>query len=578
MEWRVIKIGAQMFDMLHAYGVGIVVACATKEPVVIEDEGYSYLLSSPCMTIPHTSIDLFDEVFRLPRPEEVLGLEQAQTQATRPPTPLAVANLDGLLAALFTRPDGAHCCSLSALLHKYRFDSSVIERGIASVRGICTKWKTMTAQEVPSASHWLDELLKDYNALRPCQPLPVTSSHDAGITAALTLDPSLGYAARQPLSDGQVAKKVNLTIRGTRFASLLAYIGAMRFLRAQPVAGSFIAYSVPVASMLDLSVESARSLLWARDDDEPEQALVLQALDLVTRDSEAKGTWKALSYQVLQTMAKQQAISRLRGSLDLTWFGHLNNRAGEHLLQYWKWLFRTPQKERPYELHSLVEALVTSQRQAWEAHLFEVAQAELARRPREEQDGQMRRLRLYSLHEIQEVSTAMGSPLPTPLSTILERKEGTMRFGHALRQLREQAFSMAREILEDLESVRTRDQLMDALTRARETCEVMDAKSPFLIIPSDRDLQLLLEDVERYGAHTIASLLRLLSTLHRAPRREEVFHREDAQTQAESRVAGASDAPASIVWARTSGRLLKGKKICFNLRRSPCMSSQSSFA
>ena len=187
----------------------------------------------------------------------------------------------------------------------------------------------------------------------------------------------------------------------------------MRFLRAQPVAGSFIAYSVPIASMLELSVESISPLLWPRDDDEPEQALVLQALDLVTKDSKGKGTWKALSYQVLQTLAKQQAISRSRGSLDLAWFSHLNHQTGEHLLRYWKWLFRTPQKERPYELHHLVEALVTSQRQAWEAHLFEVAQAELARRPLEEQDGQARRLRLYSLHEIQEVSTCLVYPFET---------------------------------------------------------------------------------------------------------------------------------------------------------------------
>ena len=304
---------------------------------------------------------------------------------------------------------------------------------------------------------------------------------------------------------------------------------------------------------------------------------MLQALDLVTKGSKVKGKWKALSYQILQTLAKQQAISRSRGSLDLAWFGHLNHHAGEHLLRYWKWLLCMPQKECPYELHYLVEALVSSQRQAWQTHLFEVAQAELARRPLEEQDGQTRRLRLYNLHEIQEVSTAMESPLPTPLSTILERKEGTMRFGHAFRQLKEQASSMAREILEDLESVRTRDQLMDALTRARETCEVMDAKSPFLIVPSDRDLQVLLEDVERYGAHPIASLLRLLSTLHYTPRREEVVHGQDAQTQAESSDAGASDTPASIVWSRASMRLLKGKKLCFNLRRSPSMSSQSAF-
>jgi hypothetical protein len=49
----------------------------------------------------------------------------------------------------------------------------------------------------------------------------------------------------------------------------------------------------------------------------------------------------------------------------------------------------------------------------------------------------------------------------------------------------------------------------------------MDARAYFLIIPSDQDLKLLLEDVERYGALTIAKLLRLLSTLRYPARPEE---------------------------------------------------------
>ncbi len=156
----------------------------------------------------------------------------------------------------------------------------------------------------------------------------------------------------------------------------------------------------------------------------------------------------------------------------------------------------------------------------------------------------MARRRLYSIDEVMEVSATMESSRPTPLSAILQGKEGTMRFGHALRQLREGASSMAREVLEDLESVQTRDQLMDALTRAMQMCEVMEAKSPFLIVPTDPDLKLLMEDVERYGPHTIAGLLRLLSTLRHAPRRGEVDHAGDAQVPTESSEPAMREAPA----------------------------------
>ena len=154
----------------------------------------------------------------------------------------------------------------------------------------------------------------------------------------------------------------------------------------------------------------------------------------------------------------------------------------------------------------------------------------------------------------------MESPLPLPFSTILGRKEGTMRFGHALRQLRrESASSMAREILEDLESVQTRDQLMEALTRTMEICEVMDAKSPFLIVPSDPDLQLLLEDVERYGAHTIAGLLRLLSTLRKAQRKEATDQEGGIQIQSEIPDADTQVASTSPEEVRAAVHPMKGE-------------------
>jgi hypothetical protein len=39
---------------------------------------------------------------------------------------------------------------------------------------------------------------------------------------------------------------------------------------------------------------------------------------------------------------------------------------------------------------------------------------------------------------------------------------------------------------------------MNILTRTMQTCEVVDAHSSFIIVPTDGDLKLLLDDVERY--------------------------------------------------------------------------------
>lgn len=72
---------------------------------------------------------------------------------------------------------------------------------------------------------------------------------------------------------------------------------------------------------------------------------------------------------------------------------------------------------------------------------------------------------------------------------------------------------------------------------------VMKAKSPFMIVPVDLDLKLLLEDVERYGPQSIATLLRLLSTLHNAPRRGELDQAGNAHIAGAPPEPGAQEAP-----------------------------------
>jgi hypothetical protein len=247
MQWRVIKMGSDLFDILHTYGLGIVVASATKQPVTALEEGCSYRLSSPCTAIPQVGPDLLDELFLMPSTEEVLHV--LQKQRTRSEMPLGVANLDGLLAALFTRPYLERNCSVYALLDRHRLDPTALERIIAGVRDVCTKWKDLTNQECSDESEWLSELLRDYDAFQAIQPLP-GAKRGTDITVAMTLDPSLGYASRQLYSDGRISRKVNLTMLRPRFATLLAFVGAMRFLRAQPIAGDFIIFSTPAPSSI----------------------------------------------------------------------------------------------------------------------------------------------------------------------------------------------------------------------------------------------------------------------------------------------------------------------------------------
>ena len=112
---------------------------------------------------------------------------------------------------------------------------------------------------------------------------------------------------------------------------------------------------------------------------------------------------------------------------------------------------------------------------------------------------------------------ALETRSSTPLHTILERKEGTLHFGQALRLLSRARPSDAREVIEELDTLQTGEQLLFLLGRLVQQCSLAQAKSPFILIPSEPDFKQLLQDVDQYGARTIAGMLIVLSAL-RYPR------------------------------------------------------------
>jgi len=501
VEWVVIKMGAEMFDALHAYGLAIVLASASGKAVELKDDGYAYRLSASCSAGPDACTDLLDEVLKLPTQEDIITEKQSVPDCSLP-----VANLDGLLAALFTTPQGIGCLSVADLLERQRVDPSSISRGLAKVSKACAKWKGRTGQKGQTTSAWLRDLLKDYDPYCPRFPQPALLSRETDITAVMTLDPSLGYAARRPHSDGLIARKTNVTVHGTCSAPLLAYIGAARFLRAQHLAGHLVNYYVPLASTLSLDAETALPLLSALED-APDFALADQFLRYALGQTGDNTRWKALAFQTVQrTQGTHGAISRLRGCLDLVWLNTIEQHTGRAMMLFWRTLLQERRNELRDMLEPLVEALVSRRIPAWMAHLLEVTRRAHALRSRV--------VRLYTLDEVKEVTRIMDPSLTTPLATILERKDGTVRFGHALRSLSQYNRSAARDVLEALEKVQTRDQLVLVLGHLMQACTIAWAKWPFIPMPFDEDARNLLNDVERYSAHTIAVLLILLSSLH----------------------------------------------------------------
>ena len=322
----------------------------------------------------------------------------------------------------------------------------------------------------------------------------------------MSIEPTLSYASRNPLSDARVASKTNITIRGTRCAVWLAYIGASRFLRAHHVSGDGINTYVPLARFLRIYPTTALPLL-SSVAYSPAHALVLHWLDEVLSPPSTERVWRGWTYHMLQMQGKQQPLSRQRGQVESDWLHDVKKRVGHSVLLYWKTLLSEPLSEHTLEQEELVDALLARRLSAWNAHLQQTARVLVS--ARHEQS-----VRRYRRDELQEMNNAMELSHLSPLSAILERDEGTLRFGHALRLLHQYNVADGSDALEELESVSTRDQLITVLGHAMQRCSLASAKSPFIVVPSDDDLKDLLDDIDRYSAHTLARVLILLASLH----------------------------------------------------------------
>lgn len=499
MEWTVMKVGADMFDALHAYGLAMTLTYASGTPVELKDVGLGYrLMSSSTDTWPKDNQAILSDILTLPTPTQLQAEENTLAAA-----PVWLTTLDGWLAALFTVP-GVRLVSVFDLFDKQKARPAVVEAALAKVKTAVSTWKRFVERTSGHSAGWLMVALQDYDPLCPRLPYPDRKrSGDLGIL--MTLDPSFSYSTCRARSDGLITDKTNLAIRGPRYAALFALIGASRFLRAQRVANNLVNFYVPLIDSAILGPETTMPSLYATRL-ASERAMIYRWL----ASSVAHGPnlrLNGLAYQVMQTQGASQSISISRGCLDYAWLTTLAKQAETQILKQWK--FMMGQERLPFETDHLLDALMQRSSKAWINHLRELS-LYLHSHPQAD-------IRAYHLKEVKEVTKMMIASENSPLRSVLERDQGTLRFGHALRLLGRVHQDALRDIIDHLDLVRTSDQLIRVLAIAVQECAVAGAKSEFIIIPDDEDLKYLLADLEQHSAPTLAGLLIILSAL-RYPR------------------------------------------------------------
>jgi ribosomal protein S16 len=337
----------------------------------------------------------------------------------------------------------------------------------------------------------------------------------------MTLDPLVSFAARQPLSDGHITQNTNLAIATLPLATPLAFVGAARFLRGQRCASRLVNLYLPLPQQMTITATPCLPLL-AGTALPAQQALAARWLSPTAPS--AGVVWCALAFHTLQTQGASQSITRDTGTLDYAWLATLQQRVGDEVGAYWRFALHQSREALPYELDTLTDCLLHRSGTAWQQHLNELAHIFA-----QQSDARMRR---YTDFEVKEITAMLAARETLPLRVVLAQEQGTRRFGRTLRQLGRYNPSALREYVEELDAVRDLDQLLRLLAQITQTCEVLKAKSEFIIVPTDDDLDILLADVDQFGVKRIASVLLILAVL-RYPR-EEREEPADSPGQAET--------------------------------------------
>jgi len=491
-SYSVVKTGLECFDALHAFGVGTVLAFITNDSISIEGHGCRYLLQCNDFSSQITMRDVLWKILELPDLDEILSWNGKQDSIS-----VQFATLDGLLAALYSVPGIKSVSSYDLFIRRKNLD--ITEKALKKVASVIKRWEKGAKQDFAKTLE--NQLQIGYNPDCPIAPLLIRGSNYT-FNLLMAIDPGFCFSNRRANSDGLMLEKNGVTIENIPLALIFSYIGAARFLRAQRVAGNQINFYVPLPLNATISPNTFLPTLWRRDLT-PDSAAIEQWLTYQSDNRREMGVWCSLSFHTILCAKTGAAIPICRKSLDLSWLNALNNKEHLKLIRTWQSAYS---RNSNIDLESLCDFLMFKNAHQWSRHILDTANiVSVASRHVNYP---------YTIFEILEVTSMLNEPELIYISEVLGRDFGTIRFGQALRQLRQGNNSIYRDIIDDLSSVTSQAELMNILGVALLECHVMKAKSPFMIIPDDRDGESLLEDIEKFGVINIVALLKLLSVLY----------------------------------------------------------------
>lgn len=322
MQWSVIKTGIERFDVLHAYGLGVLLATVNRSPVMIKDQGVQFSLEGATLPSTLPATEQFLEEVLLPLPDEKEVLLWCETAD---PCPFSIQLFDGLLAALTTIP-GPQAFSVSDAIRKQQHSPGTMMHALKKVQKQIQRWKLFLQRTVRSQKGWIADVLVDYQPHQPTIPcFAHKKEHEKTLSILMAIDAFFCYDLRNMHNDAQMTEKTNVAVRETRYATLLVFIGASRFLRAQCLASDHVALFLPCASTMIMTAETALPLLPAV----PyalEHALVLHWLQQFLASASLGERKHRLLYQILQCQKAQQPLITAQGELDDQWFQTLEDQ------------------------------------------------------------------------------------------------------------------------------------------------------------------------------------------------------------------------------------------------------------
>jgi hypothetical protein len=496
LELYVTKTGYESFDALHALGISLFMAQATDELVSLLDCGFAYKLS--CSQIPSKDpMEVFNNLFKLPTIHDLTTLRKKNFQGE-------FLNLDGILAALFTTC-GPRAVSVQDMLEKVKIDPKIIEMSYKKAEKAIARWRsffTSLLTKSARAKFW-DDLVTAY--VSGTYAIFIPAKHGS-INVLMTLEPGLSYSLRQTVSDGIVNRQTNMTVGNLPFAPIFAFLGASRFLRAQRLNNEMVNFYVLIPSNFLIDSKTCLAVISYSSCD-PKAASILYSMFLVRK--KLNSSCIGIACQTLQTQRAKQSISVDRWKIDLKWL----NKFSDPIIKSWI-LFLLITKRYNIEIDNLTDFLTEQEPKKFLEHLTEWCRMAIYTRSKIAFKG-------YSLTDLKEITLMIDADHNLPLSNILLSEKGTLRFGHALRQLHARQNGIVQEVIDDLEVVTKQENLVIILSRVLEACVVQDSKYEFTIVPDDKDLFLLLEDVQKFGVRSVASILIILASL-RYPRKSNI--------------------------------------------------------